>query len=177
MIRDNLKFRTEPKSVLVAVMLFNLTLAPSGFAQQSSNPLNKLFTARNGSTVRKKNTSNPEFKIERLNKPIETPDMPVYAGRKVQYVTGTLFPQVKGGPSATMEFSTADEPKKVLDWYKQTLEQNQWEPLDHMTGANGLAAMKDHNICQVMTLAPTKTGSKCDFLLRYKFYRADSVPN
>jgi hypothetical protein len=165
------------RSLLLALILFNLSLVPSGFAQQASNPLNKFFSAKSGSIVRKKNTSNPEFKTQRIQKPMETPDMPLYAGKKVQFVTGTLFPQVKGGPSATMEFSTADEPKKVLDWYKQSFEEHQWEPLDHMTGANGVAAMKSHNICQVMTLAPTKIGAKCDFLLRYKFYRADSVPN
>jgi hypothetical protein len=123
-----------------------------------------------------KNTENPEFRATRLQKPVEI-DVPRYSGKQVEFVVGTSFPQVKGGVSVTMEFSTADLPKKVLDWYKQTLQDNNWRQLENMTGANGLAYEKSHNIFQVMTMPPMKKGAKCDFLIRYKFYRPDSVPN
>ena len=118
----------------------------------------------------------PEFKALRLSKPVQTTDIPPYRGKKVDFVVGTLFPSVKGGPSVTMEFATQDNPKQVLDWYKQAFRQYSWTALDNMTGANGVAAMRDHNICQIMTSSPARPGAKCDFLVRYKFYKADSTP-
>ena len=123
---------------------------------------------------RLKNSENPEFKAERLKKPIELVAMPPYGGKKVEFVVGTLFARVKGGPSVTMQFSTADKPKDVLDWYRNAFAQYQWTPLQNMTGLNGLAAERQHNIVQVMTLAPTRHGAKCDVLVRYKFFKADS---
>ncbi len=118
-----------------------------------------------------KNTQNPEFKSERLTKPVDMPFLPPYSGKNVEFVTGTVFPAVKGGPSVTMEFSVREKPQEVLDWYKAAFKEHKWKSLDDMTGANGLAAMNSHNICQIMTLGPSKKGAKCDFLLRYKFYK------
>lgn len=141
------------------------TAQPSSGAHSSPAP---------NSPMRQRNTDNPEFKAEHLSKPIDVADMPLYSGKNVKFVTGTAFPKVKGGSSITMEFSTADQPKQVLEWYTATLRQYGWLPMEHMTGANGVAGMKSHNICQVMTMAPSNKGAKCDFLVRFKLYRDDA---
>lgn len=121
------------------------------------------------------NTSNPEFHSEHLKKPVDLQDMPAYAGKKPQFVGGTLFPNVKGGASVTMQLSVHESPKDVLRWYQDQFAANNWTPLQNMVGANGLAAMKQHNICQVMTLAPSRAGCKCDVLLRFKFYKPTAI--
>ncbi len=119
-----------------------------------------------------KNTENPEFKSQRLTKAVEMSDVPAYKGKGVEFVTGTMFPNVKGGPSVTMQLSCRDEPAAVLQWYKDALVQNKWSLLDNMSGKTGLAAMKSNNIFQVMTIGASKPGSRCDLVVRYKSYKA-----
>lgn len=119
-----------------------------------------------------KNSQNPEFRSERLKQPVDLSEIPPFPGKKMEFVTGTIFPAVKGGPSVTMQFSVRENPKDVLNWYKANFILYKWQLQENMTGFNGVAAMKSHNICQVMTLGPSKRGAKCDFLLRYKFYKA-----
>jgi hypothetical protein len=168
------KLATSGALLCTALTVGNLISILPCISQQTSTPGNGFQLQIPGLPRRCKNTDDPAFKARRLKIPVDLVDMPPYGGHKVTFVVGTMFPQVKGGPSVTMEFSTRDEPKRVLDWYKQAFQQYQWQPLDNMTGANGIAGMKSHNICQVMTMAPTKIGSRCDFLVRYKFYKADS---
>jgi hypothetical protein len=142
------------------------------WAQTGTNQAaNKTYAMKRPARPPLRNSENPEFRGERLNKPVDLIDLPPYSGKNVEFVTGTLFPNVKGGPSATMQFSVHEDPKAVLEWYKSAFNENKWQMLDNMTGANGLAAMKSNNVCQVMTLGPTKKGAKCDLLLRYKFYK------
>ena len=119
-----------------------------------------------------KNSENPEFKGERVTKPMDLPDMPAYVGKNTKFVTGTIFKQVKGGASLTEQFSVKEPSDQVLQWYKDTFAANRWTPLDNMTGKSGLAAMKGKNICQVMTMSPSLPANKCDVVLRYKFYEA-----
>jgi hypothetical protein len=147
-------------------------------AQTGTNQAaNKTYKVKRPATTSLRNSENPEFKSERLDKPVDLIDLPPYAGKDVEFVTGTLFANVKGGPSATMQFSVHEDPKTVLEWYKSVFNVNKWQMLDNMAGANGLAAMKSNNVCQVMTLGPTKKGAKCDLLLRYKFYKPMDFPN
>lgn len=168
-----MRFPAKRCELFVGCVILALAAVSSGCPGAANEPSGFSGISSAGHPLKQKNTDNPEFKGERLKEPIELADMPPYAGKKVTFVVGTLFHNVKGGPSVTMEFSTADNPKKVLDWYKQSFEQRNWSPLDHMSGANGVAAMKSHNVCQVMTLAPTRADAQCDFLVRYKFYRAE----
>ena len=123
-----------------------------------------------------KNTENPEFKGERVAKPMDLPDMPAYTGKNTKFVTGTIFRQVKGGASLTEQFTVKEPPDQVLQWYKDTFAANKWTPQTNMTGKSGLAAMKGNNICQVMTMSPTSPASKCDVMIRYKFYEPTKFP-
>jgi hypothetical protein len=139
--------------------------AAATLAQQAGTP---------AKAVRKplKNTENPEFKSERLTRPVDLPDVPMFQGQGTQFVTGTSFPNVKGGQSVTMQFTVKEAPDVVLSWYKDTLSTNRWTPLSNTAGKDGLAYMKANNICQIMTMGPSKPTSKCDLLVRYKFYKA-----
>jgi len=119
-----------------------------------------------------KNTENPEFKSERVTKAMDLPDMPVYQGKKTKFVTGTIFRQVKGGASLTEQFSVSEPKLEVLQWYKDAFAANKWVVLDNMAGADGVAASKNNNICQILTIKPTNLGYKTDVLVRYKFYKA-----
>jgi hypothetical protein len=139
-------------------------------AQQASITTNSSIARSAVPTRMLKNTQNPEFKSVRLKTPIDLPRLPVYSG-KLAFITGTNFPQVKGGPSVTMQYSAMDPPNKVLEWYKDVLSQNKWTLLDNVAGKHGLAAMKGKDICQIITMGPTRPPYKCDLLLRYKFYK------
>ncbi len=170
------RWNRYPVAILAAVVPTVLALIGgtnlSCWAQQSKQPNSPFLQPTREKTSRKflKNSNNPELKAQRLKAIVDTPNVPPYSG-KTQFVMGTIFPNVKGGPSATMQFSVKDKPTTVLSWYKNALNENKWSMLDNMTGTVGLAAMKDHNICQVMVLAPTKPNCQCDVLLRYKFYK------
>lgn len=158
--------KSSNRMVLLIVASIHLALASSAFSICQAQVINRKPVKM------LMNSQNPEFKSERIRTPMDLPDMPPYPGKNVQFVTGTIFPAVKGGPSITMEFAVKENPKEVLDWYKATFAQYQWKEQDNMTGGNGVAAMKSHNICQVMTLGPNRPGAKCNYLLRYKFYKA-----
>ena len=154
--------------MLISCALSGKVLMQPTYAQGSTPFRGPQPQARNRSL---KNTENPEFKSQRLTKPIDVADLPKYNGKGVLFVTGTMFPNVKGGPSVTMQFSVKEEPATVLQWYKDVLAQNKWSMLDNMSGKTSLAAMKSNNICQVMTLGATKPGARCDLLIRYKSYK------
>jgi len=122
-----------------------------------------------------KNRDNPEFKAQRLRKALDLPDVPAYSGDHVRFVTGTMFANVKGGPSSTMQFSVNEDPSVVLQWYRNVLIQNKWSVLDNTAGKKSLAAMKANNICQITTVGASKANAKCDLLVRYKFYKATDL--
>lgn len=109
-----------------------------------------------------------EFKSEHLGKEMSLPYIPQY-GPAAQFLRGTNFPGAKGGASITMHYTCKDDKSNVLSFYRNALQSNKWAIDRSMSNQASVSAKKDKYMCQVMVMQPSRKGSQCDYVLRYKF--------
>lgn len=109
-----------------------------------------------------------QFKSERISKEISLPYLPPM-NSGAHFLRGTNFPMAKSGASITMHYTCKESKNDVLSWYRSACDANKWIIDRSSSNQASVSAKKEKYMCQVVVLPPTQKGSKCDFIVRYKF--------
>lgn len=112
--------------------------------------------------------SNYELQSDRLAQMVELPGVPQYTGR-MTFITGTRFPNAKGGASLTLELKALETADQVKDWYAAALQQSGWKLDNAMSNAHTVAAWQNKKLIQVITRPVGKMRYSCDVVIRYKY--------
>jgi hypothetical protein len=112
--------------------------------------------------------SHYELQSDRLAQMVELPGVPQYTGR-MTFITGTRFPNAKGGASLTLELKALETADQVKDWYSAALHQSGWKLDNAMSNANTVAAWQNRKMIQVITRPVGKMRYSCDVIIRYKY--------
>lgn len=111
--------------------------------------------------------SKVEYESEHLTKMIDLPEVPYFTGQAV-FVSGTRFPNAKGGSSTTILLHSLEYPSQVRAWYAAALEQCRWRIEKQMTNDNAVSAWRGKRLFQVIVRRPSNPRYRSDILIRYK---------
>jgi hypothetical protein len=103
------------------------------------------------------------------------PYIPIYAGPNAQYITGLILPNPKEGPVITMQFAVQGDPREIVEWYRRSLNQNNWRLINNTNGTQGFIATDKRNIFQVTAFGPQTPGSRSSLTVLYKAKNASSL--
>jgi len=109
-----------------------------------------------------------ELQSDRLAQMVDLPGVPQYTGR-MTFITGTRFPNAKGGASLTLELKALETADQVKDWYAAALQGSGWKLDSAMSNAHTVAAWQNKKMIQVITRPVGKMRYSCDVIIRYKY--------
>lgn len=167
-------FNAKAKTLFIAGLMTTLILGGS-LAQREhaavAQAQNSTSRQKAPTTRKIQNKDLPENRAEQLNDLADTPGIPKYNGKYV-FVQGVVFPSAQSGPSMTMKFNAREKPQAILDWYKDSFKQNNWDIEKCTTDEKiRVGATKDKNICRVMVQPSPDPLFPSRVVLTYRLYR------
>lgn len=110
-----------------------------------------------------------EMKAEHMTQMVELPYIPTYPGQAT-FVTGTRFPNAKGGESLTLRLRAAEHPEQVKDWYEVALKQYGWQMERVGCNERTTSAVRGNTTCQIVVSHPSRPGYRCDIIIHYRVF-------
>lgn len=106
-----------------------------------------------------------EYKANELREQVELPALPRYTGRQ-QFVSGEIYPNIKGGPSYIMHFAAQEPAVTVRDWYLAALPAQGWKIFkSNQTGV--YANHPEGHNCYVTFLDRATKNEKCRYSINF----------
>lgn len=112
--------------------------------------------------------SNPsEFQYGEVKAYESLPDIPQYTGQAI-WGRGVKYPNAAGGVAINYSMSVKEDPKTVLNWYRQALATYGWKSDPNMQTERTASGSKGSNFCQIAVAAPTAKGYNADVVITYR---------
>jgi hypothetical protein len=150
-------------ATLVSIVVLAASSASPALADNNNKQKGPMPQDRN----RYQSRNNPELEADNLKEPIQLPDLPTFTGQKTKFILGSVH-QAKQGPNYIEKFRAKEEPKQVIEWYKNTLQMYKWK-ISVAAAEVVQATNKDGStICVLVSdLGNRKDGDRTAFEINY----------